>query len=114
MKAADFFSERMIFGMLIITGLNGLLFELISLGPNLPPEIITLAAGGMGALSASVGIIVQAIWKTDKADKQAAETAAVLAAKAPDQSGTAIVQPVTIQQPPGDPVPVTDAGPTGP
>lgn len=93
MKASDWLSERMVFGLLIITGLNGLLFELISTGPTLPPEIITLAAGGVGALSASVGIIVQSIWKSDKADKQAADTAAVLAAKAPDLSGTSVMGP---------------------
>ena len=98
MKTADWLSERMVFGLLIIMGLVGLLFELISVGPKLPAEIITLAAGGIGALSASVGIIVQSIWKTDKADKQAADTAAVLPAKAPDLSGTgtgSTIQPVT-------------------
>lgn len=88
MKSLDWLSERMVFGLLIIVGLIALLFELVITGPNLPPEIVTLAAGGIGALSASVGIIVQAIWKTDKTEKQAADTAAVLASKAPDLSGT--------------------------
>ena len=97
MKPTDWLSERMVFGLLLITGLIGLLFELISNGPKLPPEIITLAAGGMGALTAAIGIIVQSIWKTDKVDKQAADTAAVLAAKSPDFS----VAPVqTVVMPP--------------
>jgi hypothetical protein len=96
MRHVDWLSERMVFGLLIISGLIGLLFELVSSGPHLPAEIITLAAGGIGALSASVGIIVQSIWRTDKVAAQAADTAAILAAKAPNQSGA----PVILQPPP--------------
>lgn len=88
MKSAEWLSERMVFGVLIIGGSIGLLFEIVIAGPKLPAEIVTLASLGLGGLITSLGTIVAAIWKTDKVDRQAADTAAILAAKAPDQSGT--------------------------
>lgn len=91
MKASDLFSERMVFGFLLIVGFIVLLHELLQFGSALRPEVVTMVASGMGALGAAVGIIVQAIWKTDKADKQAADTAAVLAAKAPNLADNTVL-----------------------
>ena len=86
MKLGDFFSERMVFGVLIIVGFIVILHEMIYEGTPLRPEIVSIVAGGIGALGAAVGIIVQAIWKSDKADKTNANSLALLAAKATDQS----------------------------
>lgn len=83
---APMISERILFGMLIIVGFIVILHEMIYEQATLRPEIVSIVAGGIGALAAAVGIIVQAIWKTSPEDKQAANTAAVLAAKAPDLS----------------------------
>jgi hypothetical protein len=94
MKPAEFLSERVLFGILIILGFIVILHEMIYEQAALRPEIVSIVAGGIGALATAVGIIVQAIWKTDKADKQNADTASVLAAKAPDLSG----QPAPIPQ----------------
>ena len=87
MKPADMLSERMVFGTIIIVGLVVLIHELLYNAPHLKPEVISLIAGGVGALSTAMGLIVQSVFKTDKIDKLNAETAAAVAAKAPDQSG---------------------------
>lgn len=87
MKGTDWLSERMIFGIMIIAGFIIILHEMIYHVTKMAPEVISIIAGGIGALAAAVGIIVQAIWKVDKTEKVAADTAAVLAAKAPDLSG---------------------------
>lgn len=100
MKPADWLSERMIFGVLIILGFIIILHEMIYEQAALRPEIVSIVAGGIGALAAAVGIIVQAIWKTDRVDKQAADTAAVLAAKAPNLSGD---PPTTVTATPAPP-----------
>lgn len=75
----DLLSERMLFGMMIIAGFIVILHELIYEQALLRPEIVTIVASGLGAFGAALGVIVQAIWKTDKADKQQAATMASLA-----------------------------------
>lgn len=59
-----------------------------------------------------LGVIVNAIWKTDKVDKQTAQTAAVLAAKAPDLSaagtGAGAPIPVVVSNGTAEPVPVVE------
>lgn len=82
----DLMSERMLFGLVIIVGFIVILHEMIYESAALRPEIISIVSGGIGALAAAVGIIVQAIWKTDKADKQAAATMANLASVAAAQT----------------------------
>lgn len=76
---ANFFSERMVFGILFIVGLISILHELILRAPRPPPEIVTLVAGGVGALGTAAGIIAQAVWKTDKTEKQNADTISSMA-----------------------------------
>jgi hypothetical protein len=115
MKTQDWLSERMVFGLLIIVGFIAILHELLWKGPTLKPEVISLVSGGVGVLGAAIGIITQAIWKTDKIDKQAADTAAVLAAKAPDLSTTttvaiAPVAPVAAPVAPSGPTPAPGQG----
>lgn len=85
----DLLSERMLFGFLVIIGFILILHELIYEIANLRPEIISIVASGVGALATSVGIIVQAIWKTDKSEKQAAATLASLASTVAAQAPTA-------------------------
>lgn len=112
MKAADFFSERMIFGLLIIGGYLFCMGMLVS-HEKLDPANLNLLSQGVGALGTAVGVIVAAIWKSDKMDRQVADTAAVLAAKAPDlsSSGTGST-PVTVVNTTTEPVPVkADSGP---
>lgn len=90
MRGTDWLSERMIFGIMIIFGFIVILHEMIYETATLKPEVISIVAGGIGALAAAVGIIVQSIWKTSAAETKAADTAAVLAAKAPDQSAAGV------------------------
>lgn len=75
----------MVFGLLIIGGYLGCMAALTAF--QLPAPNLNLISQGVGALGTAVGVIVAAIWKTDKTEKQAADTAAVLASKAPDLSG---------------------------
>ena len=87
MKPSDYLSERMIFGTFTIVGLIALLHELLWHTPKMDPSIVTLVAGGVGALVTGVGVILNAVFKSDKSDKQNADTMATLAAKMPDGSG---------------------------
>lgn len=87
MKAQDWLSERMVFGLLIIGGYLGALLA-VTFKTDIGDSAQNLISTGMGVLGTAIGAIVAAIWKTDKVERQAAETAAVLAAKAPDHSGT--------------------------
>lgn len=86
MKLSDFLSERMVFGLLLIIGFIVLLHEMIYESATLRPEIISIVSGGIGALAAAVGIIVQAIWKTDKTDKANAAALTTLANVAASQT----------------------------
>lgn len=91
MSKGDWLSERMIFGLLIIVGYFTM-GALAILVPGLAAEQRAIARDVLLAVGPLIGMIVQSIWKTDKADKVAADTAAVLAAKAPDLSGSAPLQ----------------------
>jgi hypothetical protein len=75
----DLLSERMIFGFLIIVGFIAIVHEFIYRHDALKPEIVTIIASAIGTLGAAIGIIVQAIWRTDRTDKQQAQTTATLA-----------------------------------
>lgn len=90
MSLKDWLSERILFGFLVIAGY----FVISALAVVLPlsPEARQSAKDALLVVGPLLGVIVQAIWRTDKADKQAADTAAVLAAKAPDLSQPGAVQ----------------------
>lgn len=77
-KTDSWWSERILFGLLLITGYIGLtaLGEFI---PGLSDKQLQFGRDGLLVLGPIVGIIAQAIWKTDKADKQNAETVGNLA-----------------------------------
>lgn len=85
MKPRDWLSERMVFGLLLIGGFfaTGIIAVVapVSSDKQLAKDMLLV----VGPL---LGVIVNAIWKVDKVDKQVADTAALLAAKAPDHSGT--------------------------
>lgn len=95
MKGADWLSERILFGGLLIIGY----FVLVALALCAPVIAAVVVPAGEApiveqAISAGaatvkdallvigplLGMIVQAIWKTDRADKQTAETVDKLAA----------------------------------
>lgn len=108
MKWGDFLSERMVFGLLIIGGYLGALGAITFV--RVDPTTQSILSTGMGVLGTAIGAIVAAIWKTDKTDRQVAATAAVLAAKAPDQSGANVTinatPPATVEV--GTPAPKAD------
>lgn len=84
MKGADWLSERMVFGLLIIGGYLGCMAALSAF--KLPAPNLNLISQGVGSLGTAVGVIVAAIWKTDKTDKQAAESIASLSATVASQA----------------------------
>lgn len=109
---ADLLSERMIFGVIILFGFYTLAFVAV-VTTGLAPEARQMARDALLVVGPLLGVIVNAIWKTDKTDRQAATTAAVLAAKAPDLSGgaPAAPQPVVVTNPASDPVQTEEAKP---
>lgn len=73
MKAGDFLSERMVFGVFIIVGY----LLLVGSTANLPLANTTahdVVVGAMGTLGAAVGMVVQSVFRTDKADKTAQDS----------------------------------------
>lgn len=78
-KRDNFWSERMVFGALIIGGYL-LLLGTVSFFP-LPTRAENLVAQGLGALGGALGVIVAAIWKTDKTDRAQTEALTTLAAQ---------------------------------
>lgn len=87
MAREEFLSERMVFGLLFIFGffIMGIIAVVV---PGLAPEARQIAKDVLLVVGPLLGVIVNAIWKTDKTERSIANTAATLAAKAPDQSGT--------------------------
>lgn len=80
MRVRDFFSERILFGALVIGGY----YVLVILGVHaakgsLSPEAMSIIHDAMLTAGPLVGIIVNAIWKSDKTDKDQASTIASLA-----------------------------------
>lgn len=120
MKAKDFLSERMVFGLLIVCGYLGCMVVLAMGGltkDGLPPAVQNLIAQGMGTLGTAVGVIVAAIWKNDRTDRQNADTMASLAATAAS-APPATPAPATAARPAAPPpappaAPVPAAGPLG-
>lgn len=72
MTRHDWLSERMVFGLLIIAGYVFLMGALVFM--KVPSESENLLSQGVGALGTAVGVIVAAIWKTDRTERQNAET----------------------------------------
>lgn len=72
MLPKDFLSERMVFGALIIIG-----FLLATASAAYFPIVGSsrdVVVGAVGTLGTALGMVVQAIFRTDKTDKQNAET----------------------------------------
>lgn len=77
MSAKDFLSERTLFGALIILG-----FLLATATAAYFPVVGAshdVVVGAVGTLGTALGMVVQAVFRTDKTDKQTAETNAQLA-----------------------------------
>lgn len=77
MAGKDWWSERMVFGAIIVIGY----MLVIGAAAYLPMNGLSrdVVLGAVGSLGTAVGVIVQAVFRTDKADKQNAETMATLA-----------------------------------
>ena len=85
--AREWLSERILFGMLLVGGYVGL--GAASFIMPLTAQQSTNAHDVLLVLGPVVGMIAQAIWKTDKADKQNADSLAkVVASQAPDSTTT--------------------------
>lgn len=82
MKIRDFLSERMVFGLLIVLGFLGAQTVLTLV--KIPAENANLISQCVGALCASIGVIVAAVFKTDKVDRQNADTLSQIAAAMPN------------------------------
>lgn len=77
MKSTDWLSERVLFGILMILGFI-VLDGLGMLWPGLSTEQRQYGRDGLLVLGPIVGIIAQAIWKSDRTDKSTAESVASL------------------------------------
>lgn len=99
-KRDNFWSERMVFGALIIGGYL-LLLGTVSFFP-LPTRAENLVAQGLGALGGALGVIVAAIWKTDKTDRAQTEALTTLAAQGASSATVNVI-------PPGPGAPMADA-----
>lgn len=93
MKSGEWLSERMVFGILIIFGYFLLVLLVIlapvalalSISDKQVPMVMSAMAPGIAIIKDSLlvigpllGVIVNAIWKSDKADKVNADTMASL------------------------------------
>ena len=72
MNGRDWFSERILFGLLFIVGYLAII--VISMFLSMTPDQRSMAHDGLLVLGPIVGAIAAAIWRTDKTDKQAAES----------------------------------------
>lgn len=74
MKGQDWLSERVLFGSLVILGYLGSVIAISAVsklqGPGLAHDTVVAAIGTLGT---AVGAVIQAVFRTDKADKQNAE-----------------------------------------
>ena len=97
MTRPDWLSERMVFGLLIMAGYVGLQVALTFV--TVPPENMNLLSQGNGALGTAVGVIVAAIWKTDRVERQNSESINELAKTVASQATTAgtVADEVTAQ-----------------
>ena len=97
MEKRELISERILFGMVILAGY----FGVGGIGAFLlrdNKEALAVTRDVLITVGPLLGVIVNSIWKADKVDKVTANTAAVLADKAPNLSGA-----VAIVSNPGDP-----------
>lgn len=104
MKPADWVSERILFGLLIIggyfgTGIIGALLIPQYVPANYIAQALAITHDAQTVVGPLMGVIVQAIWKTDKVDKINAATAATLASKVPDSTATVAVTTQTEDTP---------------
>lgn len=83
MKGMDWLSERVLFGLAIIFGFFSLAVYAIHIVVANPKtdlqEALKLAEDALLVVGPLLGVIVNAIWKSDRADKQNAETVSTLA-----------------------------------
>ncbi len=113
-------TERVLLGLITIVSFVSLIAYVIHKAETLSATattavMTTIIATSLGALGTGVGIILQAVFRSDKAEKDNAATSAILAAKMPTHPlngpvGGDVV-PVRVEQPAGDPVPVTGPQP---
>lgn len=75
MSKEGWWSERILFGLLIIVGYLGIVVGTMFI----KPEQSSNAKDALLVIGPLLGVIVNSIWKTDRADKQNAQAMATLA-----------------------------------
>lgn len=100
MKPIDFLSERMVFGFMLITGYFATVW-FVGLAPmsNEARQVMRDALLTVGPI---LGIIANAIWKTDKTDKDNASTIRTLSEKVGGQQADAGYATLTVSTPMAD------------
>ena len=85
MKPVDWISERILFGFLIFTGYFSI-GAIAAVWNGITPEGRSVTRDVLMTVGPLLGVIVNAIWKTDKVERLNATTASTLAEKLPDHS----------------------------
>lgn len=86
MNKGDWLSERILFGLLVIAGYLGIVIGTMVIPLLAPKASLPAVQASMGnakdallVIGPLLGVIVNAIWKSDKTDKQTADTVNTLA-----------------------------------
>lgn len=99
---------RLLIGAIFIFGYYGIVFGLMVF--SIPDKNSDLIENAMLQLGPPVGAIIYALFRNDKTDEQRAEnTAAAFRAVEASAAAAAGPQPVTVTNPPDQPVPVEPA-----
>lgn len=115
MTFRDALSERMVIGIMLIGGfilLSTLIIVLLAFGKSIPE---TTAATILGVFGTAIGLIVGAVFRSDRVDQQRAETAntAVTALAAATPPAPPTPPAVVVVPAPTPPAPVEVTGPGG-
>jgi hypothetical protein len=89
MQKHDWFSERILVAVLVFVGYFGVGGFAVGLSAFkvIPDITVGLTRDMFITVGPLLGIIIQGVFKTDKTERQVAQTAATLADKSPDLSG---------------------------
>lgn len=100
MKPIDFLSERMVFGFMLITGYFATVW-FVGFFP-MPDNARQVMRDALLTVGPILGIIANAIWKTDKTDKDNASTIRTLSEKVSSQQSDGGYATVTVSAPLAD------------
>lgn len=119
-NARFWLTERVLLGSFTLGSFTGLTAYVIHKADALQATastavLTTIIATALGALGTAVGMVIQGVFRTDKAEKDNAAAAFTLAAKMPHHplnGGTPEPTPVNVVNPPEEPVPTAPQEPT--